>query len=71
MMSERLVEKSIFHRENIFIPALWPDVLARGGMNNQIEQDLVQRLLPLPVDHRYTTGQLERIVDRVRDWVLW
>ena len=67
MLIEDPVDRHTFHRENIFIPTLWPDLLKRKAGCNEQEKRLAQRLLPLPVDHRYEPCDLERVVTRIRE----
>ena len=50
--------------EKIYVPSLWPDVLdlcERGD----IEYEFAQNILPLPVDQRYGTEEMEYIVRMV------
>jgi hypothetical protein len=49
----------------LFVPALWPDVSARDGARFDWERDIAARLLPLPVDHRYTAADMEMMADRL------
>lgn len=46
--------------KNIYIPTLWPSVqtLSNCGM----EKDYAENILPLPVDQRYTTTDMEYLV---------
>lgn len=52
-------------REKIYIPTLWPDVfdLCKKG---SIEYDLAENILPLPVDQRYGTENMEYIVESIK-----
>lgn len=45
--------------EGIYAPRLWPD----SGPADGWEAELVQNLLPLPVDQRYGVGDMDRIVN--------
>lgn len=50
--------------EKVYVPTLWPDVLdlcERGD----IEYEFAQNILPLPVDQRYGTEEMEYIVRMV------
>lgn len=50
--------------EKVYVPTLWPDVLdlcERGD----IEYEFAQNILPLPVDQRYGTEEMEPIVRMV------
>ena len=59
------IDKSKFHRDKIFVPTLWPDVLTRGFSEFAWEREVTERIIPLPVDHRYNHTQMEILVDRV------
>ncbi len=50
--------------EKIYIPVLWPDVfkICRAG---DLEYDMAENILPLPVDQRYTEKDMEYICSRV------
>ena len=50
---QRLLENKIY------IPVLWPEM--QGGA-----QALANRILPLPVDQRYTEKEMRRIVEIVK-----
>ena len=47
----------------IFVPTYWPDALARVG--GRWEETMVARCLPLPIDQRYDTSDMKRIVATV------
>ena len=61
----KLIEKAFFHAEKVFIPILWPDILERGNENFKFENEFVQKLLPLPIDHRYNTDDMKRIINLI------
>ena len=51
-------------KEKIYIPTLWPDVLSRVP-EEWTEWKLANGILPLPVDQRYTTEDMEHLVERL------
>ena len=51
-------------KEKIYIPTLWPDVLARVP-EDWTEWRLANFILPLPVDQRYTTEDMEHLAERL------
>ena len=61
-----LIPKAFFHAKKIFIPTLWPDIEKRKYEHFQFEKDFAQRLLPLPIDHRYNLNDMQRIVTVVK-----
>lgn len=61
LLCSRPVDKGIFHKQNLFIPGFWPDVLEREPGNFAWEKQITRLLLPLPIDHRCNEGDLERM----------
>ncbi len=45
----------------VALPLYWPEVL-EGTSAEQTENRLARTLLPLPIDQRYTTGDMERLI---------
>ena len=52
-------------KNNVYIPTLWPNL---KGLN-EYEQRLVDDLLPLPCDQRYTIEDMRYIVKLIKDFV--
>lgn len=50
--------------KHIYIPTLWPDVFAFCS-GKELEYDMARNILPLPVDQRYGTEDMEYIVSNV------
>jgi hypothetical protein len=48
-------------QQEIFVPRLWPEVMTRQSPGFEWERELATRLLPLPVDHRYTQDEMTRV----------
>lgn len=62
----RILKKEDFFKESIFIPTFWKrSLMARPG-RFKLEDDFTARLLALPIDHRYTPRDLERMVRSVK-----
>ena len=51
-------------QNKIFIPTLWPDVFDMCDKND-LEFDMARNILPIPVDQRYGTQDMEYIVERI------
>ncbi|WP_435579663.1 hypothetical protein [Gilvibacter sp.] len=67
LLLEKHVEKATFHREKLFIPTLWPDVLERDDIASYpVAEKLTSDLLPLPIDHRYTPDQMRQMAALIR-----
>ena len=59
------VDRKALAAAGLFVPALWPDVTARAGAGFDWERDVAERLVPLPIDHRYTPADMETVGDRL------
>ena len=60
------VDRDRLARDGVFVPALWPEVAARGGGEFAWERQVARRLLPLPIDHRYGAAEMETLTGRLR-----
>lgn len=60
------LDKTLFYKENVFVPSLWLDPLQRDGAGFEFEKLLGKNLLPLPIDHRYEIRDMERMVALIR-----
>jgi hypothetical protein len=58
-----LKHKLIEHK--IYVPTYWPNVL-QWVNGDQWEFRLARNLVPIPVDHRYDTSELSRVIDLVK-----
>jgi hypothetical protein len=65
-LPSRSLHEALWQRE-IFAPRLWPDIAARTETGFAWERDLAVRLLPLPIDHRYNSEDMQRVADAVRE----
>ena len=50
----------------VYIAKYWDDVLVRDQVSG-VEKDLVNKIIPLPIDQRYGLGEMKRIVDIIKD----
>ena len=57
------VRKSL-QEKRIYIPTLWPDVLERCSPSD-LEYDMAENILPLPIDQRYNLTDMKYIADEV------
>lgn len=51
--------------EKIYIPTLWPDVFDICK-EDEIEYDMAKNILPLPVDQRYETSEMNYIISQIK-----
>ena len=63
------VAKENFFKSGIYLPNFWPECLLRKHPTDKFTTALnfSSRLLPLPIDHRYEEGDLQRVVSFIKD----
>ncbi|RCJ36074.1 hypothetical protein A6769_17340 [Nostoc punctiforme NIES-2108] len=61
------IDKNLLYDQNIFIPILWKDTIHRGMEGFDFEQDLTQKLLALPIDHRYEIDDLDYVIKSIKE----
>lgn len=57
-----MVIKKKLAKEGIFVATLWPNVL---GMEDSLEKDYAENILPLPCDQRYDGEDMKQIVQAI------
>lgn len=55
-------------QQKIYIPILWPDVFSLCE-KDELEYDMAMNILPLPVDQRYGTEEMEYIVAEIMKYL--
>jgi hypothetical protein len=60
-LCERPISRKALASAGIFVPTFWPEVLARVPTDS-FEAQLANRLLPLPLDQRYTEAECHRVI---------
>lgn len=56
---------SDLHKQQIYAPELWRNVLNRESTACQVALEYSRSLIPLPVDHRYGRQEMQRIIDTI------
>lgn len=64
-LTDYKISKETLALNHIFIPTFWQEVLTRTQTGYEFEKSLAANLLPLPIDHRYTTEDMELLVSFV------
>jgi hypothetical protein len=59
------VDRRALNRLGIFVPTLWPEIESRTGRGFDWERHVAQRLLPLPIDHRYGSDAMDTLAHSV------
>ena len=49
--------------KKIYVPTLWPNVL---DLEDSLEKDFAENILPLPCDQRYDAEDMEMIIKQLR-----
>lgn len=65
LLPSRTVDKTPLHRQGIFVPTFWKSCAARPEPGFAWERQLCERLLALPVDHRYDERDMDRVARAV------
>lgn len=66
-LAPREVSQAALARAGLFVPRFWLDCLSRGTDDFSWERTLSSRLLPLPIDHRYDTTDMQLAAEIVLD----
>ena len=59
------VKKELAKRK-IYVATLWPNVIGTGL---DIETEYTENILPLPCDQRYSEGDMQRVVNAVKELI--
>ena len=57
--------KKTLAEQKIYVATLWPNVLS---MNESLEKEYAENILPLPCDQRYGTEEMEYIITLIEGW---
>ena len=60
----RAVRKQL-QEKKIYVPTLWPDVFEMCS-EDELEYDMAQNIIPIPVDQRYDTEDMDYIVEQLK-----
>ena len=63
-MPKSSINRSDLANNYIYIPKYWTEALDRVALGYE-EKDLIQRMLPLPIDQRLNYSDLERVVEKL------
>lgn len=58
--------REILIEKKIYIPKYWHEVLARSNVT-VFEKNLVNEIIPLPIDQRYSQIEMDKIINIVKD----
>jgi len=65
-LPQRPLDRRRLQAQRLYVPTFWEAVLSRpGAARFELERELARRLLPLPLDQRYTGDDMERLAEAV------
>lgn len=67
LLPRRPLDARRLHAQGIYTATFWKDCLARGDQRYTWEHELSTSLVPLPLDHRYETSDIARVIAAVYD----
>jgi hypothetical protein len=67
LLLDHAIDRRSLYQNQIFVPTLWQDTLNRDIGGFQFEQQLTQRLLPLPLDHRYSAPEINTVIQTLQN----
>jgi len=70
LLTDRVVPWEKFWDRQIFLPRLWPEVLEKDDASAW-ERQVAAHLLPLPVDHRYGSADMDRLAEAIDEVLAW
>jgi hypothetical protein len=62
LLLQKPIDRSLLHAKGLFIPLLWKEVITRIKIGFQWEKTLSESLLPIPLDQRYDSNQIDQIL---------
>lgn len=60
LMVKEKINKEDLYKNRLFVPTYWDDVIERNIQGFSFEKSFAQRLIPLPVDQRYTESDIDK-----------
>ncbi|MDZ8259583.1 hypothetical protein [Nostoc sp. ChiQUE01b] len=66
LLIKNIIDKNLLYERNIFIPMLWKDTTQRRLEGFDFEQNLTQKLIALPIDHRYKIDDLDYVIESLK-----
>lgn len=67
-LPKNVINKHYFWDQNIFVPIFWSDTLKRSPFGFNWEKHLSFALLPLPIDHRYNSHEMDIIIRAINSY---
>lgn len=65
LLLDFVIDKRQLHEQNIYIPTYWPNITS----DFVVEREFAQRMLPLPIDHRYNQDACRHLLEVLKPLV--
>ena len=62
LLLDKKINKKKFHQDNLFVPTFWDRKIETVKNKFFFEKELTKKLIPLPVDQRYSVKEMKKIV---------
>ena len=70
LLVDKQINKKKFHEENLFVPTFWDRKIKTVKNRFIFEKELTDKLIPLPIDQRYSIKEMKKIV-RIVKKIIW
>ena len=61
LITEHQIDRNVLYENGVYIPTFWTEVKDESKAGYETEQWLAERLLPLPIDHRYSGIDMQKM----------
>ena len=62
LLLDKVIDKQLFFSKNLFIPTFWKREVEIIKNNYLFEKELPNKLIPLPIDQRYSKKEMKKII---------
>ena len=69
LLLDKIIDKNFFYSKNLFIPTFWERNIETIKCDFSFEKELPKKLIPLPIDQRYSTKEMEKIVHILYEFI--
>jgi hypothetical protein len=66
LITDAPIDREELFRNKVFVPTFWAEVRDADNLKFSTEIKLANNLLPLPVDHRYSEADMQRMVEVIQ-----
>lgn len=66
LITEHQIDRNVLYEGGFYIPTFWAEVKVGGDSEFKTERKMAERLLPLPIDHRYNEADMQRMAAAIQ-----